>query len=106
MFRQMGREYEEPKLVLFSDQTRSGCGSASAASGPLYCPEDRRLYIDLGFYRLLRERFGAPGDFAQAYVIACEVGHHAQNLLGISDRVQAARFSEGGTSTPARDLSR
>jgi uncharacterized protein len=91
VFRQMGREYEEPKLVLFSDQTRSGCGFASAASGPLYCPEDRRLYIDLGFYRLLRERFGAPGDFAQAYVIAHEVGHHVQNLLGISDRVQAAR---------------
>ena len=90
-FRQMGREYEEPKLVLFSDQTRSGCGFANAASGPFYCPEDRRLYIDLGFYRLLRERFGAPGDFAQAYVIAHEVGHHVQNLLGISDRVQAAR---------------
>lgn len=91
IFRQMGREYEEPKLVLFSDQTRSGCGFASAASGPFYCPEDRRLYIDLSFYRMLRDRFGAPGDFAQAYVIAHEVGHHVQNLLGISDRVQAAR---------------
>jgi predicted metalloprotease len=91
VFRQMGREYEEPKLVLFSDQTRSGCGFASAASGPFYCPEDRKLYIDLAFYRLLRERFGAPGDFAQAYVIAHEVGHHVQNLLGISDRVQVAR---------------
>ncbi len=91
LFRQMGREYEDPKLVLFSDQTRSGCGFASAASGPFYCPEDRRLYIDLAFYRMLRDRFGAPGDFAQAYVIAHEVGHHVQNLLGISDKVQAAR---------------
>lgn len=91
MFRQMGREYEEPKLVLFSNQTRSGCGFASGASGPFYCPEDRRVYIDLAFYRELRDRFGAPGDFAQAYVIAHEVGHHVQKLLGTSDRVQAAR---------------
>ena len=91
IFRQMGREYEEPKLVLFSNQTRSGCGFASSASGPFYCPEDRRVYIDLGFYRVLRERFGAPGDFAQAYVIAHEVGHHVQNSLGISNRVHAAR---------------
>src|SRR3982751_457465 len=91
VFRQMNRQYEEPKLVLFSDETRSGCGSASAASGPFYCPEDRRLYIDLAFYRMLRDKFGAPGDFAQAYVIAHEVGHHVQNLLGISDKVQAAR---------------
>lgn len=91
VFRQMGRQYEEPKLVLFSGQTRSGCGFASSASGPFYCPEDRRVYIDLSFYQMLRERFGAPGDFAQAYVIAHEVGHHVQNLLGLSDRVQAAR---------------
>jgi uncharacterized protein len=91
IFRQMGRQYEEPKLVLFTDMTRSGCGFASGASGPFYCPEDRRVYIDLGFYRLLQERLGAGGDFAQAYVIAHEVGHHVQNLLGISDRVQAAR---------------
>jgi predicted metalloprotease len=91
VFRQLGRQYEEPKLVLFSHQTRSGCGFASSASGPFYCPEDRRVYIDLAFYRELRDRFGAPGDFAQAYVIAHEVGHHVQNLLGISDRVQAAR---------------
>ena len=91
VFRQIGREYQEPKLVLFSNQTRSGCGFASTASGPFYCPEDRRVYIDLNFYRILRERLGAAGDFAQAYVIAHEVGHHVQNLLGISDKVQAAR---------------
>jgi predicted metalloprotease len=91
LFRQMGREYEEPKLVLFANQTRSGCGHAGAATGPFYCPADRKVYIDLSFYRTLHERFGAPGDFAQAYVIAHEVGHHVQNLLGISDRVQAAR---------------
>ena len=91
LFRKMGRQYEEPKLVLFSQQTRSGCGFASGASGPFYCPEDRRVYIDLAFYRMLHERFGAPGDFAQAYVIAHEVGHHVQNLLGISSQVQAQR---------------
>jgi len=91
IFRQMGREYEEPKLVLFTDLIQSGCGFASGATGPFYCPQDRRVYIDLGFYRLLQERLGAGGDFAQAYVIAHEVGHHVQNLLGITDRVQAAR---------------
>jgi predicted metalloprotease len=91
IFRQMGRQYEEPKLVLFTDMTRSRCGFASGASGPFYCPEDRRVYIDLGFYRLLQERLGAGADYAQAYVIAHEVGHHEQNLLGITDRVQAMR---------------
>ena len=91
LFQKMGRRYEEPKLVLFSEQTRSGCGFASGASGPFYCPEDRRVYIDLAFYRMLHERFGAPGDFAQGYVIAHEVGHHVQNLLGISEQVQAQR---------------
>ena len=91
VFGQMGREYQEPKLVLFTDMTQSGCGFASGATGPFYCPQDRRVYIDLGFFRQLQERLGAGGDFAEAYVIAHEVGHHVQNLLGITDRVEGAR---------------
>jgi uncharacterized protein len=90
-FRQhLGRDYEEPKLVLFSGAVQSACGFAQAATGPFYCPLDHKVYIDLSFYRELKERFQAPGDFAQAYVIAHEVGHHVQNLLGISDKVHAA----------------
>lgn len=90
-FEQLGQRYEAPKLVIFDGQVQSACGMASAAMGPFYCPSDRQVYIDLSFYRLLRERLGAPGDFAQAYVIAHEVGHHVQHLLGVTDQVHAAR---------------
>lgn len=89
VFRQNGRQYREPTLVLFTDQVRSACGMAGSAVGPFYCPGDEKVYIDLSFYEALRRRFNAPGDFAQAYVIAHEVGHHVQKLLGISDQVDA-----------------
>lgn len=91
LFSQMNRTYEEPKLVLFSNAVQSACGYAQSAMGPFYCPGDKKVYIDLTFYRDLRNRFKAPGDFAQAYVIAHEVGHHIQNILGISPKVQAMR---------------
>lgn len=91
----LGRTYEEPRLVLFSDGVNSGCGFAQAAVGPFYCPADHKVYIDLSFYDELQRRFGAPGDFAQAYVIAHEVGHHVQNLLGISEKVQSAQRRAG-----------
>lgn len=91
IFNQMGRQYSEPNLVLFSGSTDSACGYASAAMGPFYCPGDQKLYIDLNFYSELQHKFGAPGDFAQAYVVAHEVGHHVQTLLGISDQVQRAK---------------
>ena len=88
IFRQLGRTYQEPKLVLFSDQVNSACGLAQSAVGPFYCPADQKVYIDLTFYRDLKTRHNAPGDFAQAYVIAHEVGHHVQTLLGVSEQVQ------------------
>ena len=91
LFSKAGKQYQNPTLVLFNGATQSGCGSASAATGPFYCPSDQRLYIDLSFYNDLKNRFGAPGDFAMAYVVAHEVGHHVQNLLGISDKVQRLR---------------
>jgi uncharacterized protein len=90
-FRRMGRDYREPRLVLFSGRVESACGRAGASVGPFYCSEDSSLYIDLQFYDELRTRFRAPGDFAQAYVIAHEVGHHVQHLLGITDRVHVQR---------------
>jgi len=90
-FSQMGSTYVEPRLVLFTGAVESACGFAQAAMGPFYCPADQKVYIDLGFYQDLKNRMNSPGDFAQAYVIAHEVGHHVQNLLGISDKVQAAR---------------
>jgi hypothetical protein len=89
LFRQEGTTYVEPKLVLFSGAVESACGYAKAAMGPFYCPADQKLYIDLSFYEDLKTRHQAPGDFAQAYVIAHEVGHHVQNLMGISDKVHA-----------------
>jgi predicted metalloprotease len=87
-FAENGKRYVDPKLVLFTDSVASACGRAESAMGPFYCPRDQKVYIDLGFYRDLRDRFDAPGDFAEAYVIAHEVGHHVQNLLGISEAVQ------------------
>src|SRR5512147_789617 len=91
LFRQLGREYQEPRLVLFTGATPTACGTGQAAMGPFYCPLDQRVYIDLAFYQQLRERFRAPGDFAQAYVIAHEVGHHVQNQLGIMQKMDAYR---------------
>jgi len=91
LFRQGGKAYREPTLVPFTDAVESACGFADSAVGPFYCPRDQKVYIDLGFYRELKDRFQAPGDFAQAYVIAHEVGHHVQNLLGISEKGQNAR---------------
>lgn len=93
IFQNSGHQYPAPKLVLFSGATPTACGTGQAAMGPFYCPGDQKVYIDLAFYNEMKNRFNAPGDFAQAYVIAHEVGHHIQNLMGTSDKVQQARQS-------------
>ena len=95
VFRELGREYREPRLVLFTGVVQSACGMAQAAVGPFYCPEDQRVYIDLDFLASMQRRLGAPGDFAAAYVIAHEVGHHVQNQLGVLGRVQQLRGRAG-----------
>ncbi|MBP6599547.1 MAG: neutral zinc metallopeptidase [Giesbergeria sp.] len=91
VFRQGGAQYQQPKLVLFRGATSTACGKGEAAMGPFYCPADQKVYIDLGFYETLKNELGAPGEFAQAYVIAHEVGHHVQHLLGVSDKVDSQR---------------
>jgi uncharacterized protein len=101
-FAERGSQYQRAKLVVFTDRTSTGCGMGDSATGPFYCPGDQRAYIDLGFYKELEQRFGAAGDFAQAYVLAHEIGHHVQNLLGASDRVHGAPKSQ---QTGARGLS-
>ena len=95
VFRASGRQYEEPKLVLFSGVTPTACGTGQSAMGPFYCPGDQKVYIDLTFFRELKSRFKAPGEFAQAYVVAHEVAHHVQNQLGIADKVSQARQRAG-----------
>jgi uncharacterized protein len=103
IFSDMGQQYEKPRLVLFTGYTQSGCGTAQSAMGPFYCPADHKVYIDLAFYQDMKTKLGAPGDFAQAYVVAHEVGHHVQNLLGIADQVQQARSQ--GTEAESNALS-
>ena len=103
VFRDAGKTYQPPKLRLFSDVEPTGCGQGDAAMGPFYCPADRKVYLDMSFFTTMSQRLGAPGQFAQAYVIAHEVGHHVQNLLGISDRVDAAR--QRGSQAQANAMS-
>jgi len=97
---QEGRQYRHAKLVLFRDAVDSACGQAESATGPFYCPDDEKVYLDLGFFDELRRRFGAPGEFAQAYVIAHEIGHHVQKLLGIEGQVRRMRASNPAASNP------
>jgi predicted metalloprotease len=103
LFQQGGATYKEPKLVLFRGAVGTACGTGQSAMGPFYCPADQKVYIDLGFYETLKTRMGAPGDFAQAYVIAHEVGHHVQHILGITQKVEAARA--GGNRAEANNAS-
>ena len=104
VFERSGKRYQDPTLVLFDGKVASACGMASAAVGPFYCPADGKVYLDMAFFRELSQRFGAPGDFAQAYVVAHEVGHHVQNLLGISDQVTALQ-ERARSKEQANDLS-
>jgi uncharacterized protein len=101
VFDERGGRYEAPVLVLFTGATQSACGVGQSAMGPFYCPRDRKVYLDLSFFQELAERFGAPGEFARAYVVAHEVGHHVQTITGVSDRVAAAREQGGGVDSNA-----
>lgn len=101
LFSNAGKTYEQPKLVLFSGAVQSGCGAAQSAMGPFYCPADHKLYLDMSFFNELSKRLDAPGDFAQAYVVAHEVGHHVQNLMGIADKVHSAQQGAGEQKTNA-----
>jgi len=103
IFRERGGTYQPPVLVLFTDATQSACGVGQSAMGPFYCPADQKVYLDLSFFEDLSQRFGAPGDFAQAYVIAHEIGHHVQTITGLSEQVQSAR--RGLTETQSNQLS-
>jgi predicted metalloprotease len=98
VFKAAGKQYQKPTLVLFNGMTQTACGPGQSAMGPFYCPIDQKIYVDLGFYDFMKRRFGATGDFAQAYVIAHEIGHHVQNLLGIADAVQQAKARAGSES--------
>ena len=101
LFSSAGKTYEQPKLVLFSGAVQSGCGAAQSAMGPFYCPADRKLYLDISFFNELSKRLDAPGDFAQAYVVAHEVGHHVQNVMGIADQVRGAQQNARGEQANA-----